>query len=334
MVIKKYVSQMRMQQIHEIWEEIGMQMTFIIRLGLVGILCFLMCNSIHAQDAAMAQRVDQAMEAVRHNDFTLADNLKKNAITAIPYLAPYIKDKNDNIRVAIIYIIKEAKTPEAMRLLTTLVADTDLSVAEKASNAIYDTYSRNEIRDTGGKQLKANLLINLKEHVNIAKAILLLSSFSDDKAVGDTLRKHKAQHPTMQIKCKLSDPLASLSLGIDISLVAFNDNSAIENVEKTIKRGDIPGIIYINNAVGALNNTAILIQLTELLKDKRNAKPAGPSGTNYNVRVCDLTLEALVLKTKVDIGTDPKKFRGFTVYSDTVLDKSYQELLKYFTSNR
>ncbi len=305
----------------------------IFRLGVLSVLCALTSYCVFAQDIAMTKRVDQAMEAVRRGNFSLSDNLKKDAVTAILYLASYARDKNENIRVVVVNIVKEVKSPEALKLLTTMVSDTDLAVAERASSSIYDSYSRSDIHITGGNQLKANLLINLHEHVNIAKAILLLSCFSDDKAVGESLRKHQALHSTMRTKFKLSDPLVSLPFAIDIALVSFDDSKAIENIQQIIKRGDIPEIIFINNALGSLYNNTILIQLIELLKDKRKAKLAGPSGTNYSVLVCDLTLEAMVLKTKVEIGLDPKKFRGLTRYSDTVLSNAYRELLKYYKVN-
>jgi len=278
-------------------------------------------------DIEIKQRVDKAFAAVRNGDFTLLDDLIAHAAEALPYLNQYTDDPNPLVRREIISIARRINSEESLKLLSILLNDRDSAVASRSAMIIYDNYTNEALVKYGGDELKVRLIDNIRYHKNIAYAIILLSCFKENE-VNEFLKEQRNENKSLLTKYHMPDKPIPIYECIDLTLAILNDKDAIERTLIVLKEGNPTDLLFILYSLKCINEDHVIFKdIIELLLDKRDAKPGGPSGTGYMIRVCDVALESLVSKTGIVIGLDKDKFQGITRYSDQQLKAVYDELL-------
>jgi len=312
----------------------------------------------------LEKQVATAITAARHDDLgpALAFRDNSRAEQALPYFEKYIADPNAVVQTAVVEVAAAAHTPEAVKVLTTLVVDP--SVGVRATYALYENFDKLLLRQAGGDKLKANLLL-LSNQYQSSDVALLLTSFPHDADVLHDLMKLRQGYT--RAGANGQTPNTAGALTIDLALSELGQPDATSRVRATIKQGDISLLPTLLDKLKFVDNQTTLKSLVPLLLDKRYTKsgitisaappvlfiPPGqaaaqyrrthpmapmPVSWTYYWRVCDIALLRLADKTGVDIGIpavmdrirqhnpilDPRN------YTDAELTLAYRRLSAHF----
>jgi hypothetical protein len=125
------------------------------------------------------------------------------------------------------------------------------------------------------------------------KAALLIGDLGG-KSQMDALRKILRQagtiHGDMDVRTHLVPRMEDACVK---ALFKLGDKNATERVRASLKRRDIPSIVFAIEAVAYAGKKEYLSQLLPLLDDTRDARKIAP-GWNYYLKVRDLALNAIV----------------------------------------
>ena len=281
----------------------------------------------------LEKQVATAITAARHDDLgpALAFRDNSRAEQALPYFEKYIADPNAVVQTAVVEVAAAAHTPEAVKVLTTLVVDP--SVGVRATYALYENFDKLLLRQAGGDKLKANLLL-LSNQYQSSDVVLLLTSFPHDADVLHDLMKLRQGYT--RAGANGQTPNTAGALTIDLALSELGQPDATSRVRATIIQGDISLLPTLLDKLKFVDNQTTLKSLVPLLLDKRYTKsgltifveppvPFVPTGQDpaqhrrmhpippapgpqtyrprtYYDRVCDIALIRLAEKTGVDIG--------------------------------
>lgn len=289
---------------------------------LCGLLMCIVCASVAAQTnkaklptGNVKQLAVTVLQKARTGDKTLVLSLvKKFGDDALSALDEGVTDPNDDIRSLMEDAARSVRSPKSLEVLTRLAADKNVSIAEHVVRSLYQDFSREQIKQSGGQALKNNLLAFLKVDFNSAEAILLLSSFTGDIEVQAFLNQLRGSHESSKTKLGFSGSLADLTVCIDLALAQIGQPRAIEKVRQTIQDGTPDNVLFLVHALKYISSQTLISALVETLRDGRetsqifgpvgdvkdaNAPPLPPPP---HLRVCDAALVALAQKTGVDVG--------------------------------
>lgn len=301
----------------------------------------------------LEKQVATAITAARQDDLgpALAFRTNSRAEQALPYFEKYIADPNEVVQTAVVEVAAAAHTPEAVKVLTTLVVDP--SVGVRATHALYDNFNKLSLRRTGGEKLKASLLSSLAQerYYVSSDVVLLLTCFPHDIGVLSALTKLRQGYNKDNAKRQILAPVDALSVNLALSELGQPD--ALDRVRATIKQGDISLLPALLDKLKFVDNQTTLKSLVSLLRDKRYTKsgittsaeppallippgqdpreylrthPTAPvSGPQtYYYRVCDIALLRLAERTGVDIGI-PAVMDGIRRHNPLLQPRNYTD---------
>jgi hypothetical protein len=183
-----------------------------------------------------------------------------------------------------------ARSTQALRMLTALVRDREHIVAQRAVDVLFLDYSSQTLRQAGGRALRDNLLWHARRSPN-PRILILLSSFTRDQEIITFLNGLRERYRTRKDKIESYRPMGEFIVVIDVALAEIGAAGGVPSVSRHISRGDIPNLLLILDALPFINDRTILLQVAELLRDRRVAR-SSEYGDRHN-RVCDEMMAAL-----------------------------------------
>jgi HEAT repeat protein len=293
------------------------------------VLFLLFLTAIHAGPSTNIQhKVEDALNAAESGDYTKVDALRGEYNVALPHFLQHVDSPSPNVRSAVLTFIRDSKTAQCVTTLSVLTADREKWVAEQAVRVLYERYTCSEAVSLGGMDLKDHLCGNIRTHHNSAKAILLLTCFTNDASVIDFLVSER-EGPATMTKLENWLPIVDTRLCIDLALVELGEPRALPRLLARLKTGQVSELVFVLKADRFVNDPRLLAAIVELLRDKRDALAGGPSHTGAPpVRVCDLALSLLGSKSKVNLGFETKSELLFIDrrFTDEQISTGYRRL--------
>ena len=287
-------------------------------LGIVAVVMLATSVTAVSQNSDLARKVEEAFAAVRQNHYEKAAALRDQGKSLFPYLEKYIQDPDERVRDFVVALVRKQTSPEALEILGRSLEDRSASVAEKAIEAIHAEYSCEQVK--GSRSAKTGLKSYLAGKPNSAKAVLLLSCYTDDPDVLKLIvDSQKIQGTQGDGGIHHGVPF---DLSVEMALAALGNREGIVAVKAYIEKADVKNLFFILDNIKFLPNREVRLALAELLKDKRPVyQPV--SNVDFSLRVCDLAMTAL---TSTDASLITANYEKQRAYTDKELLDGYTNL--------
>jgi hypothetical protein len=287
-------------------------------LTLTALVMLVISVSTVGQNPDLERKVEEAFAQVRQNHYEKAAALRDQGKALFPYLEKYVQDRDERVRDFVVALVRKQTSREALELLGRSLEDQSASVAEKAIDAVHAEYSCEQVKGSG--TAKKGLKSYLARKPNSAKAVLLLSCYTDDaeilKLIVDS-KKIKGTNGDGGIHSGVA-----FDLSVEMALAALGNREGITTIKGYIAKAEVNDLFFIFDNLKFLTNREVQLELTELLKDKRPVyQPV--SNLDFSLRVCDLAMTALTSRDASLITTNYEKQRAYT---DKELLEAYSTL--------
>ena len=254
--------------------------------------------------------VRQAMESARrggNGNYDKATEVGERSAEALPFLEPYSRDQNDDVRFAVMLIAQNSHSARALQLLSNvLVRPSEASdVSSHALKAIAQFYTRTELAKWGGANLRERLMKLARRDENFAEAILVLPAFSEAKT-RIFLRKLRFSPSKTALTVDEFSPRVARSFACDLALCEAGDNAAFARSKREIGKNRVAERVWLCQAWPFVQNRRILQLTASFLSDQRVAKERimfamGTDGVCRQrklapLRVCDVAARSLEFK--------------------------------------
>lgn len=263
-------------------------------------LHFLGGNLVMAKQAVtVEQQVEQAFQAARKGDFSHIGALPKLGPSAVPSLAPYLRDADVGMRreaVAVLAVIGGAKS---LPLLVEALGDREAEIRERAAQALYSRYEPTALaRD---KTLGPALRSSVRAGSPTAASLLLLGYFPDPENER-ALRAVVEQFGDEPTQLSDSGPLVTVALPARIALSQLGDRIARDALLRAIDGASLAEAEFLLAVLRDVDSPTVLHAIKKTLDDEREIAGGLPSGAGPRRRLRDAAVEAFVrrLNLKVD----------------------------------
>lgn len=292
------------------------------------VLCLLMGGLLAlsgksvAQENDLGRKVDEAFAGVRERHFEKAAALTQYGKQIFPYLEKYINDPSEEVRDFVVALTRKQTSPEALALLSRMLEDKEMYIADKAAVIVHDEYDCAQV--AAAPRAKTGIKFYLTRRPRSARAVLLLSCFRGDAEAVELLKSRRKEQGTHEDGGIHHD--VPFRVAVEMALAASGDAAAVAKVKDYVSKGDTQNLFFIFDNAKFVKSTELHLAFLELLKDKRPAYHPFPH-EEFAVRVCDLALTALTSTNPLPITADYQKLK---VYTNEELEAAYTQLKEKF----
>ena len=292
----------------------------------------------------IAEQVKKAFGEVRNGSYSSANDLLKYGEKLFPYLKPYLKDENDNVKREVVKIVLEIGGDKSLPIIAEALDSSSPDVQRSTADSLYLRYSlaikylplgdfskyktflpENITAQTAiGEALRKNIKAG-----NIGlKGIFLLANFPG-KETEDVLNGVVKTPPTSTSE--------TISLAAQIVLARLNSKEAVRELSKIIGDGGYESLKFLLDNIFEIDSKEILSLLSKTLDNRTfiskgredgriHEKTAAGLWVEYPVsrRLCDLAVNSFVERFKLKV--------SFRLHSTVYLDKQISEVRQGFRS--
>lgn len=294
-------------------------------------------------------QVKEAIELSKDSEepMDLLMGMHKNDPDAVlRLLKPYLKDASEDVIYAISQAVSCApRAEEAMELIRIIVPNR--SIGHLSVNVLYDNFSCEELRTTGGEKLKHALFLAALRSRYTDRGYMLLTCFKDDPALLPFLLRRRKSYPekpqpsrppydadqeTKTGKPKQNDSHFAEIILLDLALTEWGQADAEARISRLFSERQPEVMMVLIRHLKFVTNKNVqrqaleLLRVSSILRERRS-----PSGKiEATSRMCD---EAMIELHKV-AGLALDKRRGYDFFAprftDEELARGYEKLKQAF----
>ncbi|MFO1350638.1 MAG: HEAT repeat domain-containing protein [Gammaproteobacteria bacterium] len=272
------------------------------------------------QTGNVQQQVEQAFQAARQGDFGRIGGLPRLGPEVAPLLAPYLHDRQLEIRREAVAVLGVLGGAQALPLLLEALRDPDADLRERAARALYSQYEPTALaRDkAAGVALRASAAAGNRS----AACLLLLGYFpgvETEQSLHIVLKDVGAEHT----KLTDSGPLVSVALPTQMALSRLGDRSARAALLRTIDQASSAEAEFFLAVLRDIDSPTVLHAIKALLGDNREIAGGVPSGAEPRRRLRDAAVDAFVKRLSLHIDFELSASRR---YSDAQIAEVRQRI--------
>lgn len=300
---------------------------------LTGFFTFEICGQ---KNKDVGERVKKAFEAARSGNYTLLSDLDGIGEEIIPFVEPYILDKDDLISRESLNIISKFNERKSLPLLAKGLSDQRLF--GYVSELIYENYKPSQI--AGSAQLRAALLKSVETDKVSSAGILLLGNFHGSD-IEQSLERIEKTHGGETGRVSGNLPKVSYAIAANLMLLHLQNADAPKKILLLIKDAQPDEMFFILRFLDSINDKLLLRQVKNIaLSDKRTIPFTQaervvkmPDGVikyvTFQQRVCDTAVDVLIEKFSLRVSFK----RQNKPYSPTLIAEISKKVDTALTSN-
>lgn len=246
----------------------------------------------------ISDRVDKAFAAMRSGDPAPSVGLEKAGPAIIPFVAPYIRDENEDVRRQAITLLGLTGSADAAPHLAAALSDHSDDIVRRASTALYEL-GADAVRDPSvGEALAASVTGGN----NAGGAILLLGYVAGHGSIAalNTTRERGAGQSTEVYRWS---PVVPVPFAADVALTRLDDKAAKGRVLAAIADRDLSAMSFLVYVLRDIEDRSVLRALAEAaLTDDRPMQGDAPSGTDLGIRLADVAAARFVERFGLSVG--------------------------------
>ncbi|MBI3408958.1 MAG: HEAT repeat domain-containing protein [Planctomycetes bacterium] len=253
------------------------------------------------QSTDLATHVKQALDAVRAGDLGPVSDLQSVTEDLTPLLAPYLRDRNEDVRREVVLLIAMEGGPAALPLLTRALADPNPEIQERAALALYEQYEPSQLATEPalGEALAASVTAENPS----AAAALLLAYFPGPEAE-QTLRAERDRTPPSAVKLFSWSAPVNSALPARVALTRLGDAVSQRSLIQAIPQSTPAEVEFLLAALREIQSPALVRALAVTLDDPRKAVNISHSGARLLQRLCDVAVNAFVHRFDLEVSFD------------------------------
>jgi hypothetical protein len=246
----------------------------------------------------ISDRVDKAFAAVRSGDPAPSVGLEDAGPAIIPFVAPYLRDDNEDVRRYAVTLLGLTKSADAAPHLATALSDQSDDIVRRASTALYEL-GADAVRDPSvGEALAASVIGGN----NAGGAILLLGYVAGEGSVA-ALNKKRELGAGQSTEVYRWSPVVPVPFAADVALTRLDDEGAKGRVLATIRDGDFDALSFLLYVLRDIEDRDVLRALADAtLTDERPAQGDAPSDADLGIRLADVAAAQFVKRFGLSVG--------------------------------
>lgn len=293
-----------------------------------------------AQDQDIARQVQAAFNEVRKNgETTRLSQLESLGEKLIPYLEPYLKEVNANIRAEAVNLALKIGGEKAFDFAVLALQNSRPQIRKETAANLYFYYSQykkylrhenslpsgdySRYKSFSSENIAANQLMGsalrtmVKSGNSNVEAIFLLANFPDEETKIALKGSFKRRNYTSNSRIRYENALAA-----EITLARINNQETIEYLSKQANLSNIETLKFLLKNITEIESPKILLALSKTLENKTYIEgkltsaqivqkfrlPKGSHVDTIPLRLCDLAVESFV--KKLDLKTSFKLHSG------------------------
>ena len=261
------------------------------------------------EKSALRDEVVTAFEAVRNGNLDPVAQLDALGKQIVPLMAPYLEDRNPDVRREAVRLLKQIGGREALPSLVTALGDTEREIQETAAEGLYLHTPTSDVAATPGAESRARASVAAGNHT--AAAILLLGRFSGTESE-QLLRSLRAESPEQLSKLHPWSAAVPVAIPALVALSLRGDNDARQELLRTIHDGDPKVLEFLLSVLREIDSPEVIHALKNVLGDERPTTAGVPSGGEAELRLCDLAVNAFVRDLELDVDFEIADSESYT----------------------
>jgi len=261
------------------------------------------------EKSALRDEVVTAFEAVRNGNLDPVAQLDALGKQIVPLMAPYLEDRNPDVRREAVRLLKQIGGREALPSLVTALGDTEREIQETAAEGLYLHTPTSDVAATPGAESRARASVAAGNHT--AAAILLLGRFSGTESE-QLLRSLRAESPEQLSKLHPWSAAVPVAIPALVALSLRGDNDARQELLRTIHDGDPKVLEFLLSVLREIDSPEVIHALKNVLADERPTTAGVPSGGEAELRLCDLAVNAFVRDLELDVDFEIADSESYT----------------------
>ncbi|MFO1372586.1 MAG: HEAT repeat domain-containing protein [Candidatus Competibacteraceae bacterium] len=258
----------------------------------------------------IAAHVNTAFAAARMGNYALISQLgEQQGAQVIPYLAPYLRDADERVRLQAVALLTTFTDPRAVPLLGLALADSQQDMRRRAALALYERYDPIQLaaRPEIGDALRASV----NQGNDAAAAVLLLGYFPGEptQAALTALNERVADGQT---ELDSWAPVVPVKLVIAVSQSRLGDQKARLALLRKSADGTLAEREFLLSVLREVDAPEVLHALAQTLNDTREVSGDLPAGVSPRRRLCDKAVVAFVRRLELPINFQISESRRFT----------------------
>ena len=215
----------------------------------------------------------------------------------LPYLAPYFKENDENIRLKAVRFAGATKSKEALTLLAAAVEDNSVEVQNAAARTLYENYEQNILAEQ--VFVENALCRSVEKGSNAAEAFLLLSRFTSSPQVENVLTFRAQSAGESKAKFYPLKDSVNVSFLIKMALSEIGGKTLRREFRQALGTASLEDLAFAVWAMGELGDTDLLHALRKTLSDKRKISYENEKGQIVTRRLSDAAIEKFVQRLKL-----------------------------------
>ena len=256
----------------------------------------------------ISDRVDKAFAAVSSGGPAPSVGLEDAGPAIIPFVAPYLRDNNEDVRRYAVTLLDLTKSADAALHLAAVLSDQSDDIVRRASTALYEL-GADAIRDPSvGEAVAASVTGGN----NAGGAILLLGYVAGKGSVA-ALNETRERGAGQSTEVYRWSPVVPVPFVADVALTRLADEAAEGRVLATIRDGDFDALTFLLYVLRDIEDRDVLLALADAaLSDERPAQGDAPSDADIGIRLADVAAAQFVKRFGLSVGLGTTADRPLT----------------------
>jgi hypothetical protein len=255
-----------------------------------------------------AGQLRRAMDDVRRGDFAAVSVLQRSGDAFASELAPYLADKNEDVRREAIVLLAGGGGSVAFSLLERGLADVSADVRERSAIALYEHYGPANYCES--PTFESSLLKCLQLPDPPAAAVLLLSYCSGEQ--GGAVLERLVAAGEGRVKLFSYSAPAPLRLVALFALARRGEPERQAELKRAAEQANVGELEFLLDAIREADSVPVLGVIARLLDDTRPSGTLIHSAPGIKPRLCDRAVNALVRRLELPVTFELTEVRPYT----------------------
>lgn len=257
----------------------------------------------------LAERVRKAFEDVRRKDLQGVSQLQHAGQAVIPLVTPWLRDTDEIVRREAISLLSVIGGEAALPLLVAALGDSSRDIRHKTALALYENYKPTMLVQ---QTTLGPALVRLIRSEPACAAALLLSAYYPTEEMEAALIDASQRKPTVEVKLYGHSAPVRILLPLQVAQARHGSPEASAALIKTIENASVSEAEFLIEASQEMDSASVLKAMSRFLDDTRPCSTMVHSAPNIRLRVCDMSVNALIKRFDLQSPVKTSRLQNYT----------------------